>query len=206
MAEAMEKWLDLYRDYRDFWVEAWFRSVYEAPAVEAAAGLHAAGLKEAAKPHATLRETFISMKKALIEARMTQGRFIDALARILIYQQVGSHFVAEERGFRLLQGLRQELPEHPSLDEVKSAFKDAAMMVTIDPEKTLASLHEVLPEQQDRQRAVSMALHMVAARGSFEPEREARLRHVAEVLGVQLEASEPSPTPRRAKRDVEKAH
>ncbi|HQR52345.1 MAG TPA: bifunctional enoyl-CoA hydratase/phosphate acetyltransferase [Burkholderiales bacterium] len=26
MAEAMEKWLDLYRDYRDFWVEAWFRS------------------------------------------------------------------------------------------------------------------------------------------------------------------------------------
>jgi tellurite resistance protein len=202
----MEKWLDLYRDYRDFWVEACFRSVYESPAVAALAGLHQAGLKEASKPHATLRDSVVTMKKALIETRMTQGRFVDALARILMYQQVGSHFVAEERGFRLLQSLRQELPDHPSLDEVKVAFKDAAMMVTIDPERAIASLHEVLPEAQDRQRAVSMAWHMVAARGAFEPEREARLRHVAEVLGVTLEAPESAPAPRAAKRAVEKTH
>ena len=160
MADGMEKWLDLYRDYRDFWVEASFRTIYESPLVESLAGLHEAGLKSAHKPHAALREGFIAMKKALIEERMSKGRFIDALARILMYQQVGSHFVAEERGFRLLQSLRHELPDadRPSLDEVKSAFKDAAMMMTIDPERAIASVREVLPDVQDRQRVVDDGL------------------------------------------------
>jgi tellurite resistance protein len=208
LADGMEKWLDLYRDYRDFWVEAWFRTVYESPLVESLAGLHESGLKSAHKPHAALREEFVAMKKALIEERMSKGRFIDALARILMYQQVGSHFVAEERGFRLLQSLRQELPDHdrPSLDEVKNAFKDAAMMVTIDPDRAIASVREVLPEVQDRQRAVNMAWNMVAARGSFEPEREERLRHIAEVLGVELEGLSPAPPVRAAKRTVKETH
>jgi tellurite resistance protein len=206
MAEGMEKWLDLYRDYRDFWVEASFRTIYESPLVESLAGLHEAGLKSAHKPHAALREGFIAMKKALIEERMSKGRFIDALARILMYQQVGSHFVAEERGFRLLQSMRHELPDQPTLDEVKSAFKDAAMMVAVDPERAIAALREVMPDVQDRQRVVNMAWHMVAARGSFEPEREARLRHVAQVLGVELEESAATTTVRPAKRAAKETH
>jgi tellurite resistance protein len=176
--------------------------------VESLAGLHEAGPKSAHKPHAAQREEFIAMKKALIEERMSKGRFIDALARILMYQQVGSHFVAEERGFRLLQSLRKELPDadRPSLDEMKSAFKDAAMMITIDPEHAIASVREFLPDVQDRQRVVTMAWHMVAARGSFEPEREARLRHVAEVLGVEVEEPASTSAVRPAKRAVKETH
>jgi tellurite resistance protein len=116
--------------------------------------------------------------------------------------------VAEERGFRLLQSLRHELPDadRPSLDQMKSAFKDAAMMMTIDPERAIASVREVLPDVQDRQRVVNMAWHMVAARGSFEPERAARLRHVAGVLGVELEGAASAPTAQQEKRAVEETH
>ncbi len=208
MVDGMEKCLDLYRDYRDFWAEASFRTIYESPLVESLAGLNEAGPKSAHKPHAAQREEFIAMKKALIEERMSKGRFIDALARILMYQQVGSHFVAEERGFRLLQSLRKELPDadRPSLDEMKSAFKDAAMMMTIDPERAIASVREFLPDVQDRQRVVTMAWHMVAARGSFEPDREARLRHVAEVLGVEAEEPASTSAVRPAKRAVKETH
>jgi pimeloyl-ACP methyl ester carboxylesterase/tellurite resistance protein len=203
-AEGMEKWLNVYRDYRDFWVEASFTSFYESPLVESLAGLHGAGVKAAHQPHAAVREGFVAMKKALIEARMGKGRFIDALARVLMYQQVGSHFVAEERGFRLLQSLRQELPDadRPSLDELKRAFKDAAMMVAIDPERAISSLLEVLPDAQDRQRVVDMAWNMVSARGSFEPEREARLQHVAQALGVELRGPSSGPSVRPTKRAV----
>jgi uncharacterized tellurite resistance protein B-like protein len=198
----MEKWLNLYRDCRDVWVEACFRSIYESPLVESLAGLHEAGLKSAHKPHSELRNALIAMKTAEIEGRMTKGRFNDALARVLMYQQIGSHFVAEERGFRLLQSLREQLPEadRPSLDEVKHAFKDAASMVAIDPERVIASLLQVLPDAADRNRLVEMAWNMVAARGNVEAERENRLRHVAEVLGVEPGAVSPSPSARGAKK------
>jgi hypothetical protein len=187
MSDAIEKSLDTYRDMRDAWSERLFKAIYESPWLAAMVGL--AGKtdpRQAPKPAAKLREEFMRLKVHELEGQLEEGMPLDGWVRILLYQGRDEK-VVDERPFNLVRQFIQEMPvkKRPTLAQLKEAIKRQSFILLLDEERAVKALPKLLPDVEERQRALARARQIATARaGKLSAAQEARFRRLEEVLGV----------------------
>jgi pimeloyl-ACP methyl ester carboxylesterase len=187
MSDAIEKSLDTYRDLRDAWSERLFKAIYESPWLAAMVGL--AGMTDprpGPKPAAKAREELMRLKVHELEAQIDEGTPLDGKVRILLYQG-REEKVVDERPFNLVRQFIQEMPvkERPTLAQLKEAIKRQSFILLLDEERAVKALPKLLPDVEERQRALERARQIATARaGKLSAAQEARFRRLEEVLGV----------------------
>ena len=154
--------LDAYRDLRDAAGEATFHAVLRlAPGAGDARPARLAtrrpGRGRARSPRSwrSSRE----QTEALL-ARMGEGGLREAFIRALIYIRL-PQLAADERGFRMLQKLRDEHATDVTLAEFKSWFRDQFLMVLLDPEQ---AVRDACPSCSRAARPTRPRLFAAAAR------------------------------------------
>ena len=187
MSDAIEKSLDAYRDLRDAWSERLFKAIYESPWLAAMVGLAGkTDRRQEPKPAAKLREEVKRLKVRELEAQIEEGTPLDGKVRILLYQGRDEK-VVDERPFNLVRQFIQEMPvkKRPTLAQLKEAVKRQSFILLHDEERAIKALPKLLPDVEERQRALARARQIAAAKaGNLSDAQEARFRRLEEVLGV----------------------
>jgi pimeloyl-ACP methyl ester carboxylesterase len=179
--------LDSYRDLRDAWSERFFKSIYESPWTAAMVGLTGNGKQQKAlRPEDWLRNELKRLKELEHELYMEQGTPLDGVVRMLLYQGHDSK-VLDERPFRLFQQYIRKVPDdiRPTIAQMKQAFKRQMFILFLDEERAINALPKLLPEMEQRHRALKAVREIATARaGKLNDSQETRLRRIEELLGV----------------------
>jgi len=187
MSDSIEKSLDTYRDLRDAWSERLFKAIYESPWLAAMVGLAGnTDPRQAPEPAAKLREELKRVKVRELEAQIEEGTPLDGRVRLLLYQGRDEK-VVDERPFNLVRQFIQELPikKRPTLAQLKEAVKRQSFILLLDEERAVKALPKLIPDVDERQRALARARQIAAAKaGKLSAAQEARFRRLEQVLGV----------------------
>jgi tellurite resistance protein len=186
VSEQIEQALERYREARDRMQELTFKTIYNAPLVEALAGLRTPNA-DARKPraHDEHAERMLQAKLEVIRAREEEGGFAEAVLRIML-AVAGAERMVDARGLRLAQRIKQEHPALRSIprEEVREAAKEEAFMLRFDEERALAALPVLLPSEAERREAVEIVRRIGYADGVISPESEAVLARIEAILGL----------------------
>src|SRR5262249_15173750 len=99
---------------------------------------------------------------------------------------------------RRLRAAQDDLPR-PTLQEFKVLLREQYFMLLLDEEATLAAIPDMLPADKGLRRKAFAALRQVlGASGEFAGPAAERLRRMARLFDVELEATEPSSATTRA--------
>ncbi len=195
VAKQVETALDQYRDARDRGTEQLFKTLYNAPLVEAVAGLRGA-YADARKPRARDEhaEKLLQARIEAIKTREEQGGFAEGVLRIMLAVARAERMV-DARGLRLAQRIKQE---HPVLsriprERIRAAAKEEAFMLRFDEARALAALPMLLPTEAERREAVEIVRKIGYADGVITPESEAVLAKIEQILGLDPASGEPAP-------------
>ncbi len=187
MSKRIRDLLDTYRDERDAWCERLFKTIYESPWIAAMMGLaDHAKQKKAPRPKDWLRNEFKRLKALEHESYMDQGTPFDAVVRMLLYQALESKSI-DERPFRFIQNYIREVPgdSRPTLAQLKQAFRRQMFILFLDEERSVNALPKLLPEMDQRRRALELVRQIATARaGKLNDSQETRFRRIEEILGV----------------------
>ena len=184
---------DMYRDYRDAASEQMFKAIYESPFVAAAVGFtpqKSAGSKSLRPIRRTPSELEVLREKhARDDASFDRGRPETGFLRLLIYVSAGNG-VVDGRPFNGIRRVMRELglDKTVTLAQLKEAIKQQTYLVRKDESRALAGLLVMLPEKQQRLRALGLARELLVMGGPISAEKEGRLARVAQVLETELAA------------------
>jgi tellurite resistance protein len=186
VALQIEQALDQYRDLRDRGQELAFKTIYNAPLVEALAGLRAP-YADARKPRARDEHAERTLRTRIeaIRTREAEGGFVEGVLRIMLAVARAERMV-DARGLRLAQRIKQE---HPVLsriprEQIRAVAKEEAFMLRFDEERALNALPALLPTEQERREAVEIVRRIGYADGEITPESEAVLARIEAILGM----------------------
>src|SRR5262249_1161191 len=84
---------------------------------------------------------------------------------------------------RMMDDLAPEL--RPSMADVKVAVRRQAAVIWLDEERAIAALPKLLPDMQQRQRALDAARRVARAPGGLSQRHEARYRRLEAILGLE---------------------
>jgi hypothetical protein len=186
-AEQIEQALDRYRELRDRMQELTFKTIYNAPLVEALAGLRAphadAGKQRARDEHA---EQMLAAKVEAIKTREERGGFVEAVLRIMLAVAQAEQMF-DVRGFRLSQRIKQEDPALRDIprEHLKAVAREQAFMLRFDRDRALAALPAMLPSEDERREALAIVRRIGYADGEIRPEGAAVLARIEEILGLE---------------------
>jgi pimeloyl-ACP methyl ester carboxylesterase len=187
VSEQIEQALDRYRELRDRMQELTFKTIYNAPLVEALAGLRAphadAGKARARDAHA---EQLFAAKVEAIRTREEQGGFAEAVLRIMLAVAQAEQMF-DVRGFRLSQRIKQEDPALRDIprEHLKAVAREQAFMLRFDRDRALAALPAMLPSEDERREALAIVRRIGYADGEIRPEGAAVLARIEEILGLE---------------------
>ena len=136
--------LEIFAKWREAMTEATFLTVYGMPWLQASVGLKAAATE-------TLPATLPPPQAPpQLEAGMSRGGPIEAGLRALLYIQAGEG--ADERQFNAIEALRNRLPEgkRVTLQQLKETVREQAALLRTDPDRAIASIAKLLPEDRER--------------------------------------------------------
>src|SRR5262249_52840224 len=151
--------------------EQMFFAIYGSPALQAMAGVDAAGATRRAgksRLHHELRQARI----AELKSRIATGGVPEAGARSLLYVGMVRGSV-DERGLETVGRLRRSRGglRRLSLPAFKALVRDQYLMLLIDPETSLAAIPSMLPpEPETRQLALDLVRQVLTARGEIDGE------------------------------------
>jgi pimeloyl-ACP methyl ester carboxylesterase len=189
--------LDLFRDVRDGSQELLFKAIFERSFVQRALGV--TGDRDTTRGDEGARRAVLEQKIEELKAREVRGGTLEAFVRICAYIHKGQP-AAEERGFKALKQIYDEAHEdtRKTLVEFKDAVREQTFLMRLDETHALETLTVLLKDNEHRVATMHAVRRMEKAMGPDDAEREARIRHVEELLGV-LEPTAPpaadSPTP-----------
>ncbi|MGP6159985.1 MAG: DUF3141 domain-containing protein [Vulcanimicrobiaceae bacterium] len=189
-SDSLVGWLDLYRDTRDKSREKMFKAFYGQPLVQRAFGV--TGDRSTERGDEAERRAAMAKKSEELKARDLEGGTLEAFVRICAYIHKGQP-AAEERGFRALKQIYNEAHEdtRKTLVEFKDAVREQTFLVRLDEDRALETLPILLADQEHRLATIHAVRRMEKAM-PVDPEREARIRRVEEILGVLLPAAAPA--------------
>ena len=177
--------LDAYRDLRDAAGEAAFHAFYGSPLVQAMLGLRASDGPPRARPGREPEEiAFVREQTEALLARMAEGGLREAFIRALIYVRL-PELAADERGFNMLQRLRDEYGSDLKLADFKEKLREQFMLLMLDPKRAVATLPELLAGREaDAPKALELLRSVLDAGGPMIAESERRLAEVATMFGA----------------------
>ncbi|MBE9607213.1 DUF3141 domain-containing protein [Acetobacteraceae bacterium H6797] len=189
VANAIEKSLDQYREWRDAMQEAIFLNVYGQPWLQAMAGV---AFDEAPRrrpaqehEHREFLRRRIEELKAAIPKGGTREAVLRAIAFVILAEQT-----TDERSFALLSQLQDEEGGGMSLPVFKQSLRDQFFMLLIDPHEAL----ETLPRLLDGARAAEIqqrfdeVKRVTSAGGPLNARASARLRDIERIFAEAAKA------------------
>src|SRR6266478_9702113 len=188
----IEQALDQYRDARDDISERMFKAIYESPWLAALVGLNEMDVRRRGPQRPTWEhEELQRLKREVAGAHIEQGSVLDGWIRLVIYAERDEE-VIDERPFSLVRRMIDELaPERrPSMSDLKAAVKRQAFVVALDEERAIAALPKLLPEMQQRRRAIDAARLVARTRGELSERHKARFRRLEQSLALDSRAQE----------------
>jgi pimeloyl-ACP methyl ester carboxylesterase len=168
MGNAIESSLKTYGDMRDRAVETMFHAVYGSPLLQALVGLKASEAPPRHRPGAdAVYRAFIARRVEELTRNIAQGGPREAAIRALLYIRLPEG-VADERGFRLLERMREDAGGDLPLADFKTMVRDQFFTLLLDERRAV----EAIPAMLDAD------LDLAQRMGST-------LRKLIEVLGVE---------------------
>jgi pimeloyl-ACP methyl ester carboxylesterase len=168
IGKAIESSLDTYRDMRDRSLEAAFHAVYGSPLLQAMVGLKASEASPRRRPGVdAVYRAFVVQRINELTRNIALGGPREAAIRALLYIRLPEG-VADERGFRLLERMREEVGGDLPLAAFKTMVRDQFFTLLLDERGTVEAIPAML--DIDPELAQRMA---------------ATLRKLIEVLGVE---------------------
>jgi pimeloyl-ACP methyl ester carboxylesterase len=179
-----------YRDKRDNMYEKTFKALYESPVLAAATGFKPEVARKLRKlSHDAEHAEIVAHRRTKHEALFDHGNAETGFMRLLIYVASGSG-VIDDRPFHGMQRMMKEmgLDKTISMQQLKETVRQQTFLVRMDEERALTSLNKLLTTKAERQRAIELTRQLLALGGPISEEKEARLHHVAQVLGLEQAA------------------
>ncbi len=178
--------LDAYGAFRDAMTESLFLGVYGSRILQALVGLGPQAKEDRHAERDLAREAAQERSRSELEKRFEVGGPREAVIRALIYVRLPGGSI-DERGFSMFSAIRaaRHPKERLSMGELKQAFKEQFLLVSLDEERAVETLPRLLPRSAEKRREALDALHlMLAARGSLTEEGSRRLHRVEALLEV----------------------
>ena len=197
LEKAVSSWivssLDAAGAMRDAMSEAVFLGVYGLPWIQALVGLGPQSKETRHAERDLARELAEQKGRKDLEMRYTAGGLLEAVFRALVWIRLPQGSV-DERGFSMLTAIREARPaeERRSLVELKEILKEQFLLVTLDEERAIDTLPELLPRSAERRQAALELLHrMLSARGALPEEGRQRLQRIEALFEVESERPAP---------------
>ena len=145
----IETSLNIYRDMRDQWFETVFHGVYGSPAVQAFAGLKASEASPRRHPGVdSVYRSFVAHRAEELTWSIGEGGAREAAVRALLYIRMPDG-IADERGFQLLQNIREEAGAGLTLAEFKKVVRDQFFSLLLDQRRAVAAIPAMLAKEPD---------------------------------------------------------
>jgi Protein of unknown function (DUF3141) len=194
MSRRIVDGLEGFRQTAERMAEETFHSVYGQRALQSALGADTTSdqpPRKAAK--SLLHGAVLERRIAELRAGMGQGDTREALARALFYAGSPRGGV-DERGFEAIRRLRSSRPDEArlKLPEFKAMLREQFLMLLIDEDAALAAIPALLPKDAgERRAAFGLLREILSAAGEPVGEVAVRLRHLAELFGIEESAIRP---------------
>jgi len=168
MEKAIESSLKAYGDLRDRLLETTFHAVYGSSLLQALVGLKASEAPPRRPPGVdAVYRAFVSKRIDELTRNIAQGGPREAAIRALLYIRIPEG-VADERGFRLLERMREDAGGDLSLAEFKTMVRDQFFTLLLDEPRAIEAIPAMIDTDPE------LASRMASA-----------LRKLVEVLGVE---------------------
>ena len=168
MGQAIEFSLKAYGDMRDSVLESVFHALYGSPVLQALAGLKASDASPRHRPGVdAVYRAFVVHRIEELTRNIAQGGPREAAIRALLYIRIPDG-VADERGFRLLERMREEAGGELSLAAFKAMVRDQFFTLLLDERRAIEAIPAMLDAEPE------LASRMATT-----------LRKLIEVLGVE---------------------
>jgi hypothetical protein len=149
MGKAIESSLKAYGDTRDRIMESVFHAVYGAPVVQALAGLKASEASPRQRPGVdAVYRAFVDHRIEELTRNIAQGGPREAAIRALFYVRMPEG-VADERGFRLLEHMRENAGSGLSLAAFKAMARDQFFALLLDERRAIEAIPAMLDADPD---------------------------------------------------------
>jgi pimeloyl-ACP methyl ester carboxylesterase len=168
MGKAIESSLKTYGDMRDRFLETAFHAVYGSSLLQALVGLKASDASPRHRPGVdAVYRTFVAQRIEELTRNIAEGGPREAAIRALLYIRMPEG-VADERGFRLLERMREEAGGDLPLAAFKAMVRDQFFTLLLDERRAIEAIPAMLDTNPD-----------------LAPRMGSTLREVIEVLGVE---------------------
>jgi hypothetical protein len=189
--------LETYREARDSLCEATFQAVYDAPLLQAMAGLRSDSAEVRRRAgRGVEHEAKVAEQIAALKRRIDQGGAREAFVRAALFVRM-ANLRADERGFAALKRLRAARDDRTSLADFKALVREQYLMLRLDEQAAIAALPQLLRNSVDQVGALRTNLRQVLeASGPLGEAEAARLRQVEVAFAATAPAArakEPEP-------------
>ena len=178
MADAIERSIDTWRDWRDAWTETAFHATYGWLAAWGIAGTEASAPAEAQVP-AEAPE----VRAAL--GRIEAGGFAEAVVRMMILLAQARGAVRRSRLARSNALMQSEPPFDVMTAEARqTVIREQTVIVSMAPAEALATLPRLLAKAADRRRAMALVAAVAGPEAELGDAAQAMLAQQRNVLGL----------------------
>ncbi len=180
--------LDSWRDATEALSETMFLNLYGSPALQAAVGIDPKSEPSRHREMSAEHRAMLEQRIAELKSKIGEGGLREAAIRALLYIGSARGMVDE----RSVEALRQVRKEHGgprmALADFKKLVREQFYMLLLDQGGALAAIPTLLPDDMNQRRTAFAALREVlSASEDIGGERANRLRHVAELFGLEGE-------------------
>ncbi len=186
MSDMIASGLEMWGEARDAATEAFFFNTYGSPVVQAMVGLRADEKSVSRRiGRDVAREAAAQQAAAYLERQIDHGGLIEAAVRALIYVRLPEGKV-DERGFAALKQISAELPaaKRVGFARFKEIVKEQYLTLLLDPERAIAALPKLLPNNRRQcDEALALVRRVLAARGALPEEGRRRLERIEAMFG-----------------------
>jgi hypothetical protein len=177
----IESSLNNYRDLRDELTEAAFLNVYGSPVLQAMVGLQAQALRRRPGLDATYK-AFVAQRSEELRRNIAEGGPREAAIRAALYIRLPEG-VADERGFRLLQRLREEAGSGLTLAAFEKVVRDQFFSLLLDERGAVEAIPSMLAKDPELASRMTGALaRLIEVVGVETPSGRGRLREMEKVF------------------------
>lgn len=160
-AHHIESSLNLFRDMRDHASEALFHGVYGSPLVQAFAGQIASEKALENRPELdALNSAFVALRKQELRDAIDKGGPREATIRALLYIRMPDG-IADERGFRLVQQIREDTGSGLPLPSFKQMVREQFFSLLVDERSAIAAIPTMLARDPDLSVRMAVSLRRV---------------------------------------------
>jgi pimeloyl-ACP methyl ester carboxylesterase len=178
MSDMVTSGLEIWGKARDAATEAFFFNTYGSPIVQAIVGMRPEEASVSRRiGRDVAREAAAKEAAVHLEQAIEQGGLIEAAVRALIYVRLPEGKV-DERGFAALKQISAELPaaKRVGFARFKEIVKEQYLILLLDPERAIAALPKLLPDDRRQcQEALGLVRRVLATRGALPEEGRRRL-------------------------------